>query len=296
MLTPSDFQEFADWYAGRFSRRRGYAPSPNTLRRKVTGACGIANAMGCDSVEFFGRLLSDREVVLSALDKRCIDHSNGTVRGDVYAVLDFGEYAKAKGWTSHVALDKSDAPGPNPQAVIEVYTPEEVDQLLAAARGRGLRWWMFLVTIADTGRRVGEVLGLRWENLHDDYFDLPHTKNRRQQFVPLGKRLREEVYTPQNIGDLKAGVDSDARFTKSVLDYPYPWNYSAVHARFDRFCATMRVRNRGFHNFRHTKATNMLASGVPIQAVAALLGHANVATTDRIYNHATALNYREYVE
>ena len=40
------------------------------------------------------------------------------------------------------------------------------------------------------------------------------------------------------------------------------------------------------HSLRHTYATLCIAQGVPITAVAAQLGHANVATTATIYAHA----------
>lgn len=40
------------------------------------------------------------------------------------------------------------------------------------------------------------------------------------------------------------------------------------------------------HSLRHTYATLCIANGVPITAVAAQLGHANVAITAKIYAHA----------
>lgn len=40
------------------------------------------------------------------------------------------------------------------------------------------------------------------------------------------------------------------------------------------------------HSLRHTYATLCIAKGVPLTAVAAQLGHANVATTATIYAHA----------
>lgn len=58
-------------------------------------------------------------------------------------------------------------------------------------------------TEADTGRRVGEVLSFEWDwfRLADQtaYVELPTTKNGQAQYVPLGSRLRCEVFTPENI-------------------------------------------------------------------------------------------------
>lgn len=60
---------------------------------------------------------------------------------------------------------------------------------------------------------------------------------------------------------------------------------------FLRLCQVSGVEHRGFHCLRHTKATQMLAQGVPLAAVSSLLGHASVATTDRIYSRAHSLDY-----
>jgi integrase len=40
-----------------------------------------------------------------------------------------------------------------------------------------------------------------------------------------------------------------------------------------------------FHDLRHTAATLMIAAGVPVKVVSEMLGHADVATTLRIYAH-----------
>jgi integrase len=42
----------------------------------------------------------------------------------------------------------------------------------------------------------------------------------------------------------------------------------------------------GSNDFRHTFATLMLRSGVPIKDVAYMLGHSDPATTIRVYAHA----------
>ncbi|MDQ1449885.1 MAG: integrase [Actinomycetota bacterium] len=149
-------------------------------------------------------------------------------------------------------------------------------------------------------RRVGEVLSLRWEWLHLDgetpYFELPYTKNRRQAFVPLSNRLRTEVYVPSVMHRLQHVNETNRQRNKSQAEYVFPWTYQTVYDRFDDFCERAGLPNRGFHCFRHTKATEMLARGVPIQAVSALLGHSSIATTDRRYNHCDALTFAHYTD
>jgi integrase len=204
-----------------------------------------------------------------------------------------------RGWVEDdIAIS---APAKGPQKAITVYTPEEVSALVSTARGRSLRWWAFLATVAHTGRRVGEVLNLEWAWLHLDaevpHFELPTTKNKRQAYVPLGSLLLDEVFTPEHVAKLRtAHGGREWEFRRDPEVYPFPWTYTCVAKMLARHCERIGVENRGFHCLRHTKATALLAKGVPIQAVSALLGHASIATTDRIYHHATALTYAAYLE
>jgi site-specific recombinase XerD len=53
------------------------------------------------------------------------------------------------------------------------------------------------------------------------------------------------------------------------------------------------ARKLRFHDLRHTCATNLLNSGVPVHAVKAWLGHAKLETTDR-YSHAGLNDLRRH--
>jgi integrase len=301
MLT-EELDNFIDWYKGRVLRTKGRAPARSTLESKRSRLSTVCNTGGLPGLQVLGTLVADRAEVECLLDKLALRMSPGAMRHCVDVLRDFVPYAVAQGWLPSLAccvITQDDTPPRNPQKPITVYTLEEVELLLASARGRSLRWWAFLTTVADTGRRVGEVLGLRWEWLRLDvdtpYFDLPTSKNKRQQYVPLTKRLRSEVFTPEHVAQLR--TENVSRFrTGDPAEQPFPWSYSSVEKMFARHCARLDITDRGFHCLRHTKATSLLAKGVPIQAVSALLGHASVQTTDRTYSHVTALDFARYID
>jgi len=48
----------------------------------------------------------------------------------------------------------------------------------------------------------------------------------------------------------------------------------------------------GWHDFRHTMATHSMMSGAPTKVVAEILGHSDVQTTMKIYQHASTENLR----
>jgi integrase len=237
--------------------------------------------------------------VTQLLNRLYASKAPGTVKGDLVALRQYGEYAIARGWTTRVAIEANDAPRSLPLRPIVVYERADIERLLLCAHDcRSLRYWALLATIVETGRRVGEILGLRWDNIKLDatpaHIDLRETKNKRQAYVPLSRRLRNDVWTAATIQNLK--TTGDPRIRDRLGAQPFPWHYRTVQDKLRRLCRDSNVPYRGYQAFRHTRATELLARGVPIHAVSALLGHANVVTTDRVYNHTTALSFVDYID
>ncbi len=46
------------------------------------------------------------------------------------------------------------------------------------------------------------------------------------------------------------------------------------------------IKDASMHSLRHSHASNLISRGVPVPAVSARLGHADVSITNRIYAHA----------
>ena len=59
-----------------------------------------------------------------------------------------------------------------------------------------------------------------------------------------------------------------------------------VTRHFSRVVKAAGVRKVKVHALRHTAATLMLQTGVPVQVVAERLGHAQVSMTLEVYAHA----------
>lgn len=296
-----DFESWARWYDYNRTRSTGRPASRHTLRTKAVHLAASANLVGATGEVFLGEVLGDRRQVNTLLTRLASKMTPGAMRQAVYALRDFGRYSVEMGWSASCEVYADDVPPKNPPTPIHVYSDEEMERFVSAARGRGLRWWALICFLADTGRRAGEALALEWSWLRLDqtpaYFELPWTKNGKPQYVPLSRRLREEVFTPENIETLKhQNKRGTQAFRRDPAVYLFPWGYGTVHASLDRFCEAADLPNRGFHNFRHTVITSRLAAGVPLQAVAALAGHSSAVITDRRYNHTDALTYAQYVE
>lgn len=296
----ADLADFLAWYSGRRVRKHGAPPARKTLQTLASRVRACMRVAGVDECSALGTITADPGRTEWLLSMTAARYSSGSQRGTVDALKAFAEYAVLVGWAERDCVASHERPPYVRTRPITTYPDEDVVLLLKVAKARDLRWWAFLTTLADTGRRVGEVLALEWSWLRTDakppHFMLPHTKNGRQAFVPLTERLTVEVFSHANIATMKAGQAKRGTWKRSPEVHPFPWAYQVVQRRMETFCAQLAITNRGFHAFRHTAATNMLARGVPIQAVSALLGHASVATTDQTYSHANALAYAHYLD
>lgn len=293
-----DFDGFGRWYATRRLRETGRSASEHTLRTKQVH---IARLCNWDEGVFTGDTLQSRERVVFLLDRIAAQMTPGAARVAVYALLDWGAFLEAQGRIERgtVVLTKADIPPKNPPPPIVVYSADDMERFVAAARGVDLRWWAFMAYLVDTGRRVGETLGLRWSYFRlsesPPYVEVPDTKTGDPQYVPLSARLVNEVFTPENIEHIRQ-MPTKRKTLRDPAEFPFPWTYNVAKARFERFCERAGLPERGFHCFRHTVITERLARGVPIQAVAALAGHKPVQTTDLRYNHTNALAYASFVD
>lgn len=133
-------------------------------------------------------------------------------------------------------------------------------------------WWKFL---ANTGLRMGEMRQLRIEDIHKDSIHVvssaaQRTKSGKWRYIPINKSARESL----------------DRFDMSG-EYLLPRQHNdSPITRFRRICERAGIKKEkwGVHCLRHTFASHLVMSNVPLRTVQILLGHASIQTTER-YAH-----------
>ena len=124
-----------------------------------------------------------------------------------------------------------------------------------------------------TGCRQGEIVNLRWAEVHGDMLSLADSKT-GPRTVPLNSQARRVL-------------DRQPR-TGSPFVFPSPRD--PIRPRSRELALWTRVRREAgiedvrLHDLRHTMASHAVMNGVPVPVVSRLLGHSNVRMTLR-YAH-----------
>jgi integrase len=178
------------------------------------------------------------------------------------------------------------------------------------------RWRAFFFTLAQTGLRIGELLGLTWGNVH--LGDDPHILVAEQVYRGKRKKLKTDAskapvplspfiaswlaeLRPENVA---AGAPVFPTKTGDVLNYANVYNRvlrpALIEAGIAVQTGTVTVRKRGkdvqepvwdyqrvaFHAFRHACGTMLHAMEKRPAQAQGWLRHSQLMTTMNIYTHA----------
>jgi integrase/recombinase XerD len=169
-------------------------------------------------------------------------------------------------------------------------TLQEVEDLLSQPRidtVRGLRDAAMLETLYATGLRVSELVRLRHVDVNlGEQFLSTVGKGRKQRLVPLGERARDRIrdYLATARSALLGGRESPALF---VTHLGRPMTRQGFWKLLGAYARAAGIRKRlSPHKLRHSFATHLVERGADLRAVQAMLGHADIGTT-QIYTHVS---------
>lgn len=158
---------------------------------------------------------------------------------------------------------------------------------------RGRRDRALLELLYSAGLRVSEVVALRHANLDLDANCVRVMgKGSRERVVPLGSHARRRLdeylglARPLLLGQHRARPEIFLSGRGAPLSRQGVWKLLKHHLR--HACLDSRVSP---HSLRHAFATHLLDGGADLRAVQAMLGHADVATT-QIYTHVAPARLR----
>lgn len=223
----------------------------------------------------------------------------GTVRMVRALLREAFDAAETWGMVGRNVVAKTRAPRRSEPAA-KVFTPAGARQIIAACRAEPIG--RVPILMVGTGLRIGEALGLRWENVNEETgeliireqlqyvigvgFELSplKTKKSERRLVvpePLLPVLREQKEEQKDAG---SEGDFDLVFTR-VRDGG-PLSDKTVRKAYYRMLDNAGVPRVKLHDLRHCFTALMSERGTSPRVMADLLGHSHVGMTLNVYDHA----------
>ncbi len=192
----------------------------------------------------------------------------------------------------------------------KVLSIDEVDRLLslaseqaarsglsASAQYRAARLYALVELLYATGLRVSELVSLpaTAANAQDPFLTIVG-KGAKERLVPLSVRAREAL---ERVADLSGEREAAGRDR-----WLFPATSDSGHFTRQAFARDLKslavkagldARRVSPHVLRHAFASHLLQNGADLRAVQALLGHADISTT-QIYTHVLEDRLRQLVE
>lgn len=189
------------------------------------------------------------------------------------------------------------------------WTAEELNSFLGDVRGN--RYEVCFRLLAFTGMRIGEALGLRWQDVELEKSVLhvrkqlqklpkgvePETVKRAALTEPKTKRSRRTISIGPDVvamlrehqqGQLNAHLEGGVGNVLGLVSTGgtgHYVSYASVWKAFDEIQKQLAIRRIPLHGLRHTHATLLLSAGRNPLEVSERLGHESVAFTLDRYGH-----------
>lgn len=223
------------------------------------------------------------------------------------AIRQLYRFAYEEGWRSDNPSLQIKGPG-RAKRLPKTLSEADVDRLMAAARETGRtasdrqRNICMLELLYATGLRVTELCALPVAAVRGDpHLILVRGKGGKERMVPLSAPARSELQAWLEVRDAAEAeaVSKGAPPSKFL----FPSRGKLGHLTRHRFYALIKeiavtggIDPSGVtpHTLRHAFATHLLARGADLISIQALLGHADVATTE-IYTHVLDARLKELV-
>ena len=170
---------------------------------------------------------------------------------------------------------------------------EELNNLLEELKKHSYSVYLMALISADCGLRAGEIFKLTWADvsLEEKMLFLRDTKNGKNRFAYMTNRVAEEF------SKLKQGEGNEFVFQSKAGGKIYHVSRTferAVKALGLNDGITDRRQKVVFHSLRHTFASRLVQKRVSLYEVKELLGHSDIAMTQR-YSHLANETLRQAV-
>ena len=186
----------------------------------------------------------------------------------------------------------------NPKPKIDPFNMDELATLLDTYQIHFPRHYPLILTLARTGIRFGEGLGLQWKDIDfkGRFINIERSlskgrietpKSGQSRKVDMSQQLTDtlrELKHHRKIETLKRGWERMPEWVFVTLNGE-PYHESYIRRMFYRALKKANLRKIRVHDLRHTYATLRISKGDNIADVSKQLGHHSVKFTMDVYYH-----------
>ena len=178
-----------------------------------------------------------------------------------------------------------------------ILSAEDVEAVMAQTQVHGemgVRDRAILETLYSTGIRRSELINLKLYDidLKNGSLLVRQGKGQKDRYVPLGSRAIQ--WLKRYLEDLRPEIVIEPDEGHVFLhEFGEPFSKNRLSDMIKKHLRAAGVDKPGAaHLFRHAMATHMLTNGADIRFIQAILGHAQLSTTE-IYTHVTIAKLKE---
>lgn len=169
---------------------------------------------------------------------------------------------------------------------------DELQKLTRQIKKLNLRERTLFMLLLETGMRIGEALGLDWEDVN--------LSPGQEEVRVFGKRKKERVIPllfEHDCRNLLRSLQLQDGFTTGAVfrtgkENERRMHYTSAVYHWNKLLETAGVTGHTLHALRHTCATYLYAQGVDLGMIRRLLGHAKMQTTE-VYTKVDTSQLRE---
>ena len=165
-------------------------------------------------------------------------------------------------------------------------------------------WYPVLMVLLGTGMRIGECLGLRWDDLDFEQRTIPMMDEVYEAFLQEYEMQKcmgyvsEEIDGFTNFVFLTAGgsVLSAGSVNRAITNISEAYNSMETNAARMEKREPVLLPHFSAHNLRHTFCTRFCENESNLKVIQSVMGHKDISTTMDIYAEATEEKKQEIMD
>lgn len=206
-------------------------------------------------------------------------YAPASVAGLIQTIKTFYRFCMVRGYIGLSPAGHLKRPAVDRVADNKVISQSDLERMIEQARNTGATLeYCLLLFMADTGCRVGELIGLNLADVNLVKYEATVTGKTGYRVLDYGEATKDAL---QAWLDIRPKTDPVAFFTTREGRI----SHRCIYTHLESLAADLGIERYNPHAIRHRVGQAWVDSGANLELVRLKLGHRDVTTTARFYTH-----------